>query len=117
MHNWIGHGVLRTFSFPLLTSVAFGCADCEFEANQIERFLGAPINQVCSSDSDCVVEVVANCLEIDSAFCGQITLNRTAAQSAHWQDLKADAQDCNIGSCAQCGALRIAKCTDGTCFR
>lgn len=100
-----------------LAATLIGCSDCTFEAKQIDRFLDAPVNQACSSDVDCVVEPVPNCLEVAAAFCGQVTLSRAASQSAQWLEIKEDAEGCEVTSCTQCGALRVPTCTDGACSR
>ena len=92
---------------------AIACSDCSFEAERVEAFLAVSANQACEDVDDCVVESL-NCVQIDSAYCGQVVLNGTAAASGEWQELKSEAIACS-GSCSVCLAQRIARCEQGLC--
>jgi hypothetical protein len=99
---------------PLACALTLSCSDCSFEAASVDAFLNRETSQQCVKDSDCVVETV-NCIELESAFCGQITLNKKTAASTEWKELKADAVDCSEDSCAVCLALLVASCSNGSC--
>jgi hypothetical protein len=99
----------------LACALTLSCSDCSFEAASVDAFLNRETSQQCVKDSDCVVETV-NCVELESASCGQVTLNKKTAASTEWKELKADAADCAEGSCAAtCDAGRLASCSNGSC--
>ena len=90
------------------------CGDCSSEKEAAEAFIES--HRECSVDADCVVELVG-CAELEGAFCGQITLNRAAAESAEWKDLQRDLADCEDGSCAMCTAGLVPTCVNSKCGR
>ena len=96
--------------------LTLSCSDCSFEAKRIDAFLNQETSQVCTQDSDCVVESL-NCVELESSSCGKISLNKKTAALSEWRELKDDAIDCSEDSCATCDALRAPSCGDGRCSR
>jgi hypothetical protein len=78
-------------------------------------FIEDPGNQTCESDSDCVA-TSTGCADVEIGLCGQVPLNRSAAQSPAWRSLTDAANDCET-SCSQCAAALVPGCNEGRCFR
>jgi len=95
--------------------VVSGCRHCDDTHREANAFLSDPSNQECTVDDDCVIET-HNCSDLDDAYCGQITLSRTAAASAEWQDIRTDLRSCAKDPCDVCLARRIPNCSNGHCL-
>lgn len=96
---------------------ALGLSGCKTgcDADAIQRataFLDA--HQACESDDDCV-NVGDYCGELPGGFCGQVPMNREGASSAEWARIDAELRDCAPDACSVCDALRVPKCTAGSC--
>jgi hypothetical protein len=91
-----------------------GCGDAcdEDTVDRAVAFLDA--NQTCATDADCVT-VSDACRELPGGFCGQLPMNRQAADSAEWKAIERELRDCAPESCTVCTALLIPSCTDGSC--
>lgn len=107
--------VVRTGSCGVLGIALLGCGNCDFEFEQVKRFVRNPANSQCVTTNDCVTQFVPGCFELEEAVCGQIVMSKAAAQSSQWQGITTDASDCGSDSCASCTLLRTATCDQGTC--
>jgi hypothetical protein len=90
------------------------CGDCEDEVEAAQAFLDNPANLACQSDEDCAV-VSTGCHTFSRGICAQAHLGQTAAASQQWSELKDALDDCDSGTCTQCLAELLARCTDGLC--
>jgi len=94
---------------------ASGCRHCDETYQEADDFLSDPTNLECAVDEDCLVEVY-NCAELDVAYCGQVTLSKTAAASSEWRDIRVDLRSCGKGSsCTVCDAALVPTCAAGHC--
>jgi hypothetical protein len=110
------HGKVRgLWVMAALTLCAWltACGDCEDETAAAQQFLTTPSNLVCQSDADCKV-VLTGCTHPARGFCGQATLNQTAAASSRWKTLQTHLNDCD-NECINCAALLEAHCASGFC--
>jgi hypothetical protein len=71
-------------------------------------------HQACEIDGDCVV-VGDYCEEIPGGYCGQLTMNRVGFDSAEWQAIAGDLEDCASSKCSVCDALLLPTCVNGSC--
>jgi hypothetical protein len=102
--------VLLAASF---TGACSDSSDCSSESEAAEKFIAS--HQECSVDADCAVESVG-CAELEGAYCGQVSLSRSAAESSTWKELRRDLADCHEGdSCASCGAGLLPTCVNSRC--
>jgi hypothetical protein len=109
------HTFAITSPSALLALTLLSCGDCNFERKRAEAFLADDANQHCEKDADCTAATV-NCLELESAFCGQVAMSRKAEQSPRWQDIRDELADClGADSCSTCGALLVPTCSKGSC--
>ena len=103
------------FALAMMTaSMAIGgCSDCEPAVAELRAFVLDETHQTCATDDDCVV-VQAGCSDLDIAFCGQVSVNRTAASSRELWNL-IDEATCEE-PCSTCAAALVPGCTLGRCF-
>ena len=78
----------------------------------MRRFVQTEANQVCVTDADCVA-ASSGCADFDLAFCGQVPMNRIAAESDIWKEI-VDEASCE-DSCSTCLAALVPTCTRGLC--
>lgn len=104
------------FATAGLVAQVVACGDCSFEAERIRRFVNDPAHRQCVTEADCTLRSVPSCLELAEASCGQISLSLKSAESAEWQEIETDANDCESGSCPVCNALRVTACREGQCM-
>lgn len=97
----------------LLGATHVGCKDCQDETDAMHSFLVEPAHLGCESSEDCTV-VTVGC-HVRDAFCGQMQLNKTAAASSGWKNVRSAANDCEDESCDVCSAALIAQCKEGFC--
>jgi hypothetical protein len=71
-------------------------------------------HQSCAVDDDCVV-VGDFCETLPGGYCGQLTMNRTGAESAEWRSITDELGSCAPGSCEVCLAALVPACSDGVC--
>jgi hypothetical protein len=99
----------------LLGTSQVGCQDdCKDEGDAMQAFLVEPSHLSCASNDDCTV-VTSGCAEVPRAFCGQVQLNKTAAASNSWKNLRSAADDCAGDKCAVCDAALLPGCKEGFC--
>jgi hypothetical protein len=95
-----------------------GAPSCSSECDEVlidgaREFINA--HQQCQTDNDCAVGHVG-CSELPGSFCGQVTLNRDAAQSEKWQIFEQKLSECGSGhECAVCAGALVPSCTEGSC--
>lgn len=106
---------LQSVCLVFVGASAVACGDCDFETEQIRRFVNDPANLQCTTEADCSLRGVPSCMELEEAGCGQVVMSKSAAESARWQEIEADARDCSSESCPNCNALRVATCQQGVC--
>ena len=115
--NLLGGSWVKAVAFValLMAGGVVGCGeDCSDEAAAARQFLETPANLSCASSDDCVV-VGTGCEEFPKSFCGQVQLNRQAAESSRWRELSNDLSSCHSDTCAQCLARLLPQCIDGFC--
>lgn len=100
-------------AISVVVVVLAGCGNCSDEIAEANQFLAEPANLACQSKEDCAV-VSTGCADVSRAFCGQASLNREAAASKKWQQISNGLTECD-SSCAQCGALLVPTCSQGSC--
>jgi hypothetical protein len=99
----------------LLGTSQVGCGnDCQDERDAMQAFLVEPSHLSCAADDDCTV-VTVGCAEVPRAFCGQVILNKTAAASSSWKNLRSAADDCVGVDCEVCTAALAPQCKQGLC--
>jgi hypothetical protein len=96
-----------------------GLWGCEEECDQatVDRTVQFLENhQSCEVDADCVI-VSDFCGEIPSenALCGQLTMSKQGEQSAEWQEIEEELDDCSPSECTECLAARVPRCANGSC--
>jgi hypothetical protein len=111
---WCGKRATLAVVLGLLGACVSGCKDgCDQETvHSASELLDA--HQSCETNDDCV-GVSDYCGQLSGGFCGQLSMNRTGATSAEWQELDAELRDCGPDSCAVCGALAVRGCNAGSC--
>ena len=98
----------------VLGATQVGCKDCQDEKDAMEAFLAEPSHLTCESDADCTV-VSVGCTQVRGAFCAQMPLNKSAAASSGWKNVRSAAGDCDGESCVICDAALIPECKQGFC--
>lgn len=97
-----------------VSAASYGCSTgCDDETvSRAVAFL--EMNQACAVDADCVV-VSDFCEELPSGYCGQLTMNRSGAESAEWKALSDELDECAPSKCTVCDAALVPSCRAGSC--
>jgi hypothetical protein len=116
MRSSTGVLVLTLFLTTFAVAAVQGCnSDCDDEADRAAAFLNS--HQSCQTNDDCVV-VGDYCGHIPGGFCGQLSMNRSGAESAEWRAIAQDLADCTgEETCQTCLAALVPTCTAGSCSR
>ncbi len=80
----------------------------------MESFYMDEANRACSVDDDCEV-VSTGCSEPSSAYCGQLALSQSAAESSEWEEISAEGKSSCSESCATCDAQLVVQCVNKVC--
>lgn len=116
----VGVNVWRRVFVPsavtlVLAGLFVACGNCDFEVEQVRRFINDQANLRCVTTSDCVTQSAPGCIELAEAVCGQVVMSKAAAESTQWRELADDASDCGSNSCERCTLARSAQCDQGVC--
>ncbi len=87
---------------------------CDDASDAMQAFFADESNRACDNDSDCATPSIG-CASPAAAFCGDIPLSKTAADSMDWEDLADDADAACGTACGVCEAELIVKCVDNLC--